>query len=110
MSDNLTLPDGEYPFVVIAATLKNSKNGSEMIELVLDFPEGVRVWDNLVFVKSAFWKIDQFRRSIGELVLPEEEVDIAPSELVGKSGKASLVTETYEGRSRNKVASYIESK
>jgi hypothetical protein len=103
-----TLPDGEYPFEVIGATLKVSKNGNEMIELVLQFPEGVRVWDNLTFIKSAFWKIDQFMESIGELILPEEEVDVNPSDLIGRKGKASLSTDTFEGRDRNKIGSYIK--
>jgi hypothetical protein len=108
MSDSGTLPDGIYKFEVIAATLKTSKNGNEMIELVLQFPEGIRIWDNLTFTRSAFWKIDQFREATGELLLPEEEIEINPSDLIGKSGKASVITESYEGNDRNKIASYVK--
>ena len=102
------LPEGEYPFTVEKAILKTSSNGNPMIELWLRLPQGALAIDQLVFVESASWKIDQFRTSIGEIVLPDEQVDVQPSELIEAKGIAHVIIETWEGKKRNKIGSYLE--
>ena len=102
------LPEGDYPFTVEAATLKTSSNGNEMIELRLRLPQGAVAFDNLVFTESSGWKIDQFRISIGEIILPDEMVEVRPSELIGNTGTAHIIVEEYKGKKSNKVGSYLE--
>jgi hypothetical protein len=104
------LPEGDYPFKIEAATLKTSSAGNEMIELRLRLPKGGVAFDNLVFTDSSSWKIDQFRVSIGELILPDEQVEVYPSELLQKTGWAHIVVDEYQGKKRNKVGSYLEPK
>jgi hypothetical protein len=101
------LPDGTYDFEVESAILKNSKNGNEMIELQLRVKDNL-VYDYLVFDQNAAFRIDQFRRSIGEQVLPGEIVEVSPSDLIDKKGKCSVITETWMGKPRNKIGSYLE--
>jgi chemotaxis receptor (MCP) glutamine deamidase CheD len=99
---------GDYTVEVINATETVSKKGSDMIELHLKvLPDGAVFFDHLVFVKNAFWKIDAFRASIGENVLPDEDVDIHADDFIGKQGRAHLSVEEYEGRKRNKIAAWL---
>ena len=78
-----------------------------MIELKLKTPEGSYLYDFLVFIASAFWKIDAFRAATGENVTPDEEVEITADDLVGRTGHARLALEEYNGKKRNKVAAWL---
>ena len=99
---------GDYTVEVINATETVSKKGSDMIELHLKvLPEGVVFFDHLVFVENAYWKIDAFRAAIGEIVLPDEEVDIHADDFIGKQARARLAVEEYNGRKRNTVAAWL---
>lgn len=100
------LPDGEYPFSVKACKLKTSSNGNEMFELILEFPMNCTVFDNLVFTDSSAWKIDQFRESIGHLIIPGK-INLNASDFIGQRGKAVLRIETWEGKKRNKIEAYV---
>jgi hypothetical protein len=102
------LPEGDYRFTVEKAILKTSSNNNEMIELWLRLPQGGLAIDNLVFTESSGWKIDQFRTSIGEVVLPDEEVEVKASDLIEAEGFAHIIVEEYQGKKRNKVGSYLE--
>ena len=53
-----------------------SKSGHEMIEMKLRTSAGSYLYDFLVFIPSAFWKIDSFRAATGKNVTPEEETEI----------------------------------
>ena len=98
---------GDYEVEVIDAVETTSKNGHEMIELKLRTSEGSYLYDFLVFIPSAFWKIDAFRAATGEPVQPDEEVDINADDLIGRTGTARLTLEEYNGRKRNKVAAWL---
>jgi len=89
---------GDYQVEVIDAIETVSKTGHEMIEL------------KLVFIPNAFWKIDSFRAATGEEVSPEEEVEIIADDLIGRTGKARLTVEEYNGKKRNKVAAWLPPK
>jgi len=101
------LPDGTYDYTVESAMLKTSKQGNEMIELQLRIKDAL-VYDYLVFEPKSAFKIDQFRRSYGDPVLPGEVVEINPSDLEQKSGKCTVITEMWQGKARNKIGSYLE--
>ena len=111
LSADSVSPEGDYDYNVEEAKLRTSKKGSEMIELSLSIGQnGHRITDYLVFggalLSSAH--IDQFRTSIGEVILPGEEVEINPSELIGKTGRVHIVVEEWNKQKRNKVGSYLE--
>ena len=98
---------GDYEVEVIDAVETTSKNGHEMIELKLKTTEGSYLYDFLVFIPSAFWKIDAFRAATGETVTPDEDVEITADDLIGRTGTARLIIEEYNERKRNKVASWL---
>lgn len=102
------VPPGRYNFEVVEATncvSKTSKN--QQIKLKLEVEGGVTVYDYLVFEKKSFWKIDQFRTATGDNLETDQEVDFDASDCTGRFGFASLTVETWEGKTRNKVAEYL---
>jgi hypothetical protein len=98
---------GDYEVEVVDAIETLSKSNHEMIELKLRTEAGSYLYDFLVFIPSAFWKIDAFRAATGEAVTPEQDVEIVADDLIGRTGKARLSVEEYNGRKRNKVAAWI---
>lgn len=101
---------GDYQVEVIDAVETVSKTGHEMIELKLKTQLGSYLYDFLVFIPNAFWKIDSFRAATGEEVSPEEEVEITGDDLIGRTGKARLSVEEYNGKKRNKVIAWLPTK
>ncbi len=98
---------GDYRVEVVDAVETTSKNGHEMIELKLRTSEGSYLYDFLVFIPSAFWKIDAFRAATGEEVVADEDVEITADDVIGRAGTARLAVEEYGGRKRNKVAAWL---
>jgi hypothetical protein len=101
---------GDYPVEVIDAIETVSKTGHEMIELKLKTSAGSYLYDFLVFIPNAFWKIDSFRAATGEAVTPDQDVEIAADDLLGRTGTVRLIVEEYKGKKRNKVAAWLTPK
>jgi hypothetical protein len=98
---------GDYEVEIVDAIETISKSGHEMIELKLKTSAGSYLYDFLVFIPSAYWKIDSFRAATGEDVTPEQDVEITADHVVGRTGSARLVVEEYNGKKRNKVAVWL---
>jgi len=114
-SEPTTRPDyvepGEYEVEVVNAEETVSQKGSDMIELKLRVqPSGATLFDHLVFMETAFWKIDAFRAATGENVTPDQDVEIRGDDLIGRTGRARLIVEEFNGRKRNKVAAWLAPK
>ena len=101
---------GDYPVEVIDANETVSKTGHEMIELKLKTSAGSYLYDFLVFIPNAFWKIDSFRAATGEAVTPGQDVEITADDLIGRTGTVRLIVEEYKGKKRNKVAAWLAPK
>ena len=99
---------GEYHLEVLNAEEAVSQKGSDMIELKLRIqPSGAILFDHLVFMDTAFWKIDAFRAATGEHVGADQEVEIRADDLIGRTGRAKLIVEEFKGRKRNKVGAWL---
>ena len=98
---------GDYQVEVVDATETISKGGREMIELKLRTEAGSYLYDFLVFIPTAFWKIDAFRAATGEVVEPDHDVEISADHVIGRTGTARLTVEEYNGKKRNKVVAWI---
>jgi hypothetical protein len=101
---------GDHQVEVVDAIESLSRSGHEMIELKLKTSAGSYLYDFLVFIPTAFWKIDSFRAATGEVVTPEDDVEITPDDLIGRTGVARLIVEDYNGKQRNKVAAWLTPK
>jgi hypothetical protein len=82
---------GIYQVEIVNAVEKLSQNGNEMIKVITKvvLPNGgvgPEIHDHLVFTAKASWKIDQFLASIGQAVIPGEEVSIDADDLSGRDG------------------------
>jgi hypothetical protein len=110
-ADNLPriVKAGDYLLTVIEAVEAVSKNsGEDMIKLTLEVDgHGCRLFDYLVASESSAWKIDTFRKAIGEAVVEGEEVELHAAKLVGRRGHARIKVETYNGKESNKVDFWI---
>jgi hypothetical protein len=98
---------GDHEVEVVDAIETISKGGHEMIELKLKTSAGSYLYDFLVFIPTAFWKIDAFRAATGEEVTPDQDVEITADHVIGRTGTARLTVEEYNGKKRNKVAAWI---
>ncbi len=96
---------GEYLLTILEAVETISKStGDEMIKLKLEVEgHGATLYEYLVSNGSSAWKIDSFRRALGERVVEGEEVEIDTRNLVGRQARAKLRVETYQGKDSNKV-------
>jgi len=110
-SKSFHVEPGDYNVTVIEAVETISKSsGADMIKLNLEVDgHGCRLFDYLIAAENSAWKIDAFRRSIGDTVVEGEEVELSASALIGRRGRARLKTEEYNGKINNKVDLWLES-
>ena len=107
------LPAGDYPVTIVEASETVSRStGADMIKLTLDAesPDGTqstKVFDYLVASASSVWKIDAFRRALGYEVVQGEPVELAAEDLVGRTLRARLKVEEFNGRANNKVEAWL---
>jgi|AACY02.16.fsa_nt_gi Protein of unknown function (DUF669). len=104
--------EGNYEVTIVDAVETVSKStGNDMIRLQLEVAEhGVILFDYLVAAPKSEWKINAFRRALGETVTPGETVEIDAAKLVGRKLPAKLRVEEYQGRTSNKIDAWLPAK
>lgn len=120
-----TVPNGDYIVRVEAIdygiSAGGKTSGSPIYKLKLRVePFGCLVWEHLIDHELTGWKIDTFLKSCGVKIAKGDafEFDKADAEkhkrtwvnVVGLRGWATLSTETYNDKQRNKVAVWITTK
>jgi hypothetical protein len=105
---------GVYPATIIDAEEKVSKSsGNDMIEIVWELDNGLRVYDYLVFSEKTAFKVDTLLKATGNA--PDTagvNVELAADEMVGWRAFVELRVEPAEGSyaAKNKVARYVTDK
>lgn len=104
----------KYDWVVSEALMKTSSTGNKMLSIKLtgskNTPsEGIVIYDNCVFIDNSLWKFKSLARAAG-LLAPDGSAFIGNStrDFVGKLIAAPIKHDTYEGVTRNKIASGYE--
>jgi hypothetical protein len=105
------LEPGEYELVVKNAIEGESKNGNPMITVDLEvIGKGRNLKEFLVFTPTSIWKIDLFRKAMGEVVNPNEDVSVDAKDWIGKTTKVNLSIEPDRNdptKKWNRIESYI---
>ena len=106
------LPAGDYSVTIIEASETVSRStGADMIKLTLEAEaaDGATstLFDYLVASASSAWKIDTFRIALGQTIAPGEPADLDAADLLGRTLRARLKVEDYNGRSNNKIDAWL---
>lgn len=103
-----TPAEGDYKLEVLEANSKQGPSG-DMIEFILEIAEGkykgTKLWFYCPLAENSLWKLHAFLTALGEEV-PEDEMDIDLSDLVGKEIVGVLTHETYQGKKRAKMTDF----
>lgn len=104
-----TPPEGDYVVEVLEAKSGKSGNGNEQIEFALEIAKGkykgTKLWLYCPLQENSLWKLHAFLTALGQEV-PEDEMDIDLSELVGEQCVGVLTHEVYNGRKRAKMTDF----
>lgn len=112
---------GDYLCQIEDFEFKFSSNGNEMLVLKIRTQNGALIYDNLIFVDKAMWKIDHalksFLPSMGKEPPAKDEnfeidEDYVRENLMGASGLVRLIkhTDPTSGKTYNRVDQYLEPK
>lgn len=103
-----TPPEGDYKLEVVECTSDKGPSG-DMIVFTLEIAEGKykgqKVWFYCPLAENSLWKLHAFLTALGEEV-PEDEMDIDLSDLVGKEVVGVLTHETYQGKKKAKMTDF----
>lgn len=104
-----TPPEGDYPCTVLEATSGMSSNKNEQIEFVGEISKGeykgVKVYLYCPLAENSLWKLHAFLTALG-VDVPEDDLDIDLSELVGEEFMGIITHETYNGKKRAKLTDF----
>ena len=104
-----TPPEGDYKVEVLEATAGKSSNKNDQIEFTFEISEGkykgTKLWLYCPLQENSLWKLHALLTALGQEV-PEDEMDIDLSELVGEKCVAVVTHETYNGRKRAKMTDF----
>lgn len=110
------LPDGDYDFVVVEGTAKETSTGKTMFVLKSQVEAGPHakrlVWDNLVVSRDNSKALGIFFQKMASMGLTKEFFDRNPSNaqveqaLIGRRFRGRVTTEVYNEKARNRIDRY----
>ena len=104
------VPAGQYVVAFIDAEETTSQNGNPMIVADVEILRGDQksrsLRDYLVFTEGAKWKLAQVLVAIGREI-PEQEFELSPSDLIGKTCGVVTIEEEYNGKPKAKIDRYF---
>ena len=104
-----TPPEGDYPCVVLEAESEASSAGNDQIKFVGEISKGeykgVKVYLYCPLAENSLWKLHAFLTALG-VDVPEDDLDIDLSELVGEEFMGIITHETYNGKKRAKLTDF----
>lgn len=104
-----TPPEGDYILEVLEVTSGKSGAGNDQLEWVFEIAKGeykgTKVYFYTGLSEKQLWSLHALLTALGEDV-PEDEMDIDLSELVGKECVGVLTHETYNGKKRHKMTDF----
>lgn len=104
-----TPPEGDYKCKVLEATSGKSGAGNEQIEFIAEIGSGEYKGQKLYLYcplqENSLWKLHAFLTALG-VDVPEDDMDIDLSELVGEEFMGVITHETYNGRKRAKLTDF----
>jgi hypothetical protein len=86
------LTPGKHRVEIEGAELKISdRTNNEYIRIKCrvkspDGTNGGTIYDNMVFTAKSDWKIDQIREALGFAIVPNEDANVEPEHLLGRTG------------------------
>lgn len=100
------IPDGPYEAKCIGAEEKPSSGGKPQMKLTwrITGPRYAnrRIWDDLCFVDGRKRRSKEVCATFG--IVLSAAAPLLPSAFIGKRAILTLITETYNGKTQNKVA------
>lgn len=97
--------EGQQELTIAFAEERVSKNGTNMLSLMLKDQEGGIANDNVCLEGAGAFKAKQLEKALG--LSDEEFAAMEASELVGLVVTCEVVHEEYEGKESAKVKKYI---
>jgi hypothetical protein len=104
------IPEGDYRMKCTSAEWDESKEGNDMIAWTWQGLEGKAKGKKFYFytavTENSLWKLKETLEAIG-IEVPDGELDIDTSELVDLEGVATVEDDDYQGKTRSKIARFI---
>lgn len=104
-----TPAEGDYKMAVLEANSGTSNAGNDQIEIIAEIIAGeYKGWKGYLYCplqENSLWKLHAFLTALGEEV-PEDDMDIDLSDLIGKEFVGVLTHETYNGKKKAKLTDF----
>lgn len=104
------VPDGEYLIEVISIEEKESQEGNIYLAWkwkIVDGPyKGATLYDNTSLKPTALWRLKSLLECLG-VDVPSGKLGLNLSEYKGKSLLAEVANETYQGKQKPRISSFL---
>jgi hypothetical protein len=101
------LPGGLYDVVVVRCDERTSQQGNPMLRLALEVEDGEYrgrwLWDHLVLVERAMWKLVLVVEAITGRPCPPGGITLEPGLLVGRRVVVEVGEREWNGERRNEI-------
>ncbi len=105
-----TIPEQNYLVEVTSCEEETSSNKNPMLSWEFEVAEGkhkgAKLWYTTVLNKDSLWKLREVLEALGQEV-PDDEMDLDLTELVGMQCGVNVLHEEYEGKMKAKIADFI---